>query len=155
MHYRDIAKALIERHEGRRLKAYDDATGKPVKSGDTVRGHVTIGVGRNIGQRGLSDAEVDIMLANDLADGEAAAAAFAGPAWEKLNDVRKAVVIDMAHHLGMPKLMMFARARRAVQDGDFDAAASEMLDSDAARKHLVRWAELADLMRAREEIPSV
>ena len=35
-------------HEGMRLKVYDDANGNEIRAGDTLVGHPTIGVGRNI-----------------------------------------------------------------------------------------------------------
>lgn len=38
-------RAFIEREEGLRLEAYDDATGRPVPAGGQVRGVITIGIG--------------------------------------------------------------------------------------------------------------
>jgi lysozyme len=43
----NLQKLLIK-HEDLRLFAYDDATGKPLKPGDTLKGHVSIGIGRNL-----------------------------------------------------------------------------------------------------------
>lgn len=51
----DLAKALIEHHEGRRAHPYTDTTG-----------NLTIGVGRNLSDRGLSADEIDLLFANDL-----------------------------------------------------------------------------------------
>ena len=66
MTYLSIAARLVRQHEGVRYEPYDDATGKrPI-----ALGHITIGVGRNLEARPLTDDEVDYLLANDLAENE-------------------------------------------------------------------------------------
>ena len=56
---------LIEDHEGRRSHIYTDTVGK-----------LTIGVGRNLTDRGLSDDEIDYLLANDIKIAKRPSAAF-------------------------------------------------------------------------------
>jgi lysozyme len=46
---------LIEHHEGHRAFAYYDIVGK-----------LTIGVGRNLTDRGLSDDEINLLFINDM-----------------------------------------------------------------------------------------
>ena len=59
--------AELTRDESCRLVAYDDATGAPIKPGTTVKGHCTIGVGRALDARGISPAEAQYLLSNDIA----------------------------------------------------------------------------------------
>lgn len=59
-------KALILAHEGYRLMPYDDRTGKPVKvlpSG----GKITIGIGRNLSDVGISMKVATLLLEEDIA----------------------------------------------------------------------------------------
>ena len=53
--------------EGEVLRVYDDKTGHPVGAGSTLLGNPTIGVGRNLAGRGLTQAEAEYLLSNDLA----------------------------------------------------------------------------------------
>ena len=39
---------MITDHEGLKLKVYDDGNGEELIAGDTLIGHPTIGVGRNV-----------------------------------------------------------------------------------------------------------
>jgi len=63
---RDRLRHSIAGHEGLVLKAYDDDDGKVVNPGKTVRGWVTIGYGRNLIGRGITQAEADYLLTNDM-----------------------------------------------------------------------------------------
>ena len=48
----DNVTDLISLHEGVKYRVYDDANGKEIKAGDTLVGHPTIGVGRNVAADG-------------------------------------------------------------------------------------------------------
>src|SRR5271166_4005215 len=63
------AELLID--EGKRLLVYDDATGLPLKKGMTLVGNPTIGIGRNLAGRGITDAEAEDLFSNDCAAAEA------------------------------------------------------------------------------------
>lgn len=60
---------------------------------------------------------------------------------------RKEVLIDMAYNLGVNGLMGFKNMWKALEDGDYDRAADEMLDSKWARQVGRRATELAEIMR--------
>lgn len=60
-------RAELHGDEGVVLKVYDDATGKPIGPGSVVRGNPSIGVGRNLCGRGITMAESESMLSDDLA----------------------------------------------------------------------------------------
>ncbi len=128
----DSAADLIQWHEGRRLVAYDDATGKSIGPGSTLEGHPTIGIGRALDVRGISDDEAEALFAADVA--ETSTALSRELAWVlELDPVRRAVLVDMAFNLGLRGVLSFRRALAALKAGDCETCAVEMLDS--------RWAE--------------
>jgi len=122
----------IKHHEGIRLAVYDDATGDPVVQGYTLKGHPTIGVGRLLTEgRGITEAEVNFLLMNDINDVMSEAAQFDW--YAGLNSARKAVVISMIFNMGLPRFSKFEKTIAHIAAGDYTKAADEMLDS--------RWAE--------------
>lgn len=66
----------------------------------------------------------------------------------KLDDERQDVIIDMSFNLGRPKFSKFKKMILAVQECDFDEAANQILDSNAARDPLTqgRYRDLAERM---------
>lgn len=133
----DIALELIKHDEGLSLLPYED-----------TEGYVSIGYGRCLALNGISEAEAELMLENDMLVATKDASQFAGDIWEKLSDVRKAVLISMAFNLGLPRLVKFVKFRAALQDCDFETAANEMLDSKWRRQVKGRAERLANLMKA-------
>lgn len=130
----------LEAEEGRVRHAYTDHLG-----------FLTIGVGRLIDDRrggGLSDAEIDILLANDIRD--RAAALQGWPAWRRVrhDPVRAAALVAMAFQLGAAGLAQFADTLAAVADGRFDDAARAMLDSRWAQQTPARAYRVAVMMRS-------
>ncbi len=140
-----MASELVRLHEGYRQKAYDDATGEHLRPGYTLVGVPTVGWGRNLRDVGIRRHEAEILLAEDLKEAIARARAFAGRAWEGLSVERRAVLTDMTFNLG-GRLSSFRRLRAAIQAGDFEAAAGEMLASRWARQVGRRAETLADMM---------
>lgn len=135
MSYRDILRAQLIVDEDLRQKPYLDTVGK-----------LTVGVGRNLDDKGLSREECLYLLDNDIEDAEQDARTLF-PSFERLSDARKAVVCNMAFNLGRDRLARFLRFREAVQGQDWERAAAEMLDSTWARQVGNRAVRLADQMR--------
>jgi lysozyme len=124
----------IELHEGLRLKPYRCTAGK-----------LTIGVGRNLEDRGITLAEARILLANDLADvrnGLLNALPWVG----NLDEVRQRVLVDMAFNLGLQGLLEFKRTLAAVKGGQYQQAATMMLQSRWAKQVGQRAERLARMM---------
>lgn len=71
----------IKRHEGLKLKPYRCTANK-----------LTIGYGRNIDDVGISEAEAEVLLSNDL-ERCANEVAKHVDAFDKLNDARQAVLV--------------------------------------------------------------
>ena len=60
-------REMLIRHEGLRLRPYDDATGKQHRTGVPIRGKLTIGVGRNLDDAGITREEALTLLDHDIA----------------------------------------------------------------------------------------
>ncbi len=112
----DHFKAHLEWAEDRRSKPYVDSVGK-----------LTIGIGRNLDDRGLSDAEIDFLRDNDIKDVLALAATLTY--WGRLNDARKLVVADMLFNMGLGRFLKFKEFAAALASNDYATAADEMVAS--------------------------
>lgn len=137
---RDKLKALLIRHEAVALKPYKD-----------TRGKITIGVGRNLEDCGISEAEAMAMLDNDL--GRAVAyCRDAYPWFNNLCDTRQNVIASMVFNMGAAKFSEFKKMLAAVERRDFEGAANEMLCSAWAGQVKGRATELAQMMRDGDTI---
>lgn len=112
----------LERDEGIRKFPYRDTVGK-----------ITIGVGRNLDDVGVSQDEIELMLANDI---KVATLKLedAFPWTSGLDDVRREVLISMTFNMGIGGLAGFKDFLNKMQSGDFRAAAGAMLDSKWAQQ---------------------
>ena len=130
-----IAEKIIKGHEGLRLRLYKCSAG-----------YWTIGYGRNLEQRGISLAEAEFMLANDLKECEEDLRTF--PWWVGLSQARQAALMDMRLQLGASGLRNFQRMLAAIAGGDYESAAEEALDSKWAREDTPRRAQdIARMLR--------
>ena len=138
---------LISDHEGVKLKVYDDATGQELKAGDVLVGHPTIGIGRNVAKDGLgiSQEEAEFMLMNDISRVKEEIKNFP---IEHLNEVRTAIIIDMAFNMGITRFnpTMWKKTFQAIVNEDWQKATTEMLDSNWARQTKRRSAKLSQMM---------
>lgn len=132
---RDLKEMLI-RHEGMRAHPYKCSAGK-----------LTIGVGRNIEENGISHAEAMFMLQNDIRRCTKEAQTSI-PEFDTFSPIRRMVIIDMIFNMGLPRFMKFNRLLSALAKRDWDWAANEMLDSDWAKQVHGRATELALMMRS-------
>lgn len=126
-------------HEGLRLKPYRDTMGK-----------LTIGVGRNLIDVGISHDEAMMLLHHDVQRLRAALPRRIA-VWEQLSPLRQRVLLDMAFNLGLRALMQFTQMLAALQRQDFERAAQEMLCSQWAHQVGERARRLARWMRTDEE----
>ncbi|MFA5176647.1 MAG: glycoside hydrolase family protein [Candidatus Omnitrophota bacterium] len=91
-------------------------------------GKLTIGIGRNIEDNGISQAEAEFMLENDIAEAiELCKRLF--PVFDELNDVRQEVLVNMMFNMGYNKFSGFKRFIAATNAKDFKRAAAEMENS--------------------------
>lgn len=107
---------LLILHEGLKFKPYHCTAGK-----------LTIGVGRNLDDVGISFDESMILLDNDIAK---AMKFLLGQKWfTLLSDPRKTVVIDMVFNMGPGRFQGFKKFIECLNKGDFTQASIEMMDS--------------------------
>lgn len=133
----NLLRDLLIRHEGLRLKPYRDTVGK-----------LTIGVGRNLYDIGISKDEAMLMLSHDIERCEREAGTF--PWFSGLTQMRKYVILSMIFNLGFPKFLTFKNLIHALSGGAWDEAANEMLRSKWAEQVGKRAEELAHMMRHNE-----
>jgi lysozyme len=132
---RERLKAQLRTDEGVRYKPYKDTVGK-----------TTIGVGRNLDDRGLSPDEVNFLLEGDInlcvldLDREL-------PWWKQMSDARQEVLLNMCFNLGIDRLLGFQNTLAFMEAGRYDAAAGGMLQSKWANQVGARAQRLAKMMR--------
>lgn len=130
----DAIKTELRRDEGLRLKPYRDSLGK-----------LTIGVGRNLDDVGISDAEADALLDADV--GRAVAGLDrALPWWRGLSEARQRALVNMAFNLGLPRLLGFKAMLADLESGDYAGAARAAIDSRWARQVGARAQRLAMIL---------
>ena len=145
-------------HEGLELKVYKDTLGID-----------TIGVGRNLEDRGITDGELmhmnllreeihttgiteedaRFLLGNDI-DIVERELLDAHPCMERLDDVRIRVLLDMAFNLGVPRLRKFKNMWAGIHEGDYIRAGDEMMDSRWANQVGARAVRLCKMMKDGE-----
>ena len=154
-------EALIDQlilHEGLKLQVYQDHLGID-----------TIGVGRNLEDRGITDGELAFMnmlkteiyeqgiteaharflLCNDI-DIVEEELRNAHECIERLDDVRIRILLDMAFNMGVPRLCKFKNMWAGIHDGDYVRASAEMLDSRWATQVGRRATRLSEAMKTGE-----
>ena len=129
----------IKHHEGFVEHVYDDSLGIP-----------TIGYGFAI---------KDLILEEDLCDeillrklrilGRSVMGKF--PFFDSLPSDCKDVLMEMCYQLGVTGVSKFKKALKAMEDGDWEKAADEMLDSKWARQTPNRAKEMSDIIRSLHE----
>lgn len=150
----DLIKQLAI-HEGIELEVYEDTLGIE-----------TIGIGRNLKDRGIADLELAhinktmseiyedgiteedaYFLAErdiDIVEGELFAAK---PICNRLDGIRQMILLDMAFNMGIPRLMKFKKMWANIEGNHYELAAIEMLDSLWADQVKGRATKLSEAMK--------
>lgn len=132
---REELKMQLEIDEGIRLKPYRCTAGK-----------LTIGVGRNLDDNGITKGEAMFMLDNDIAKIERELD-VTFPWWKQMSEKRQQVLCNMCFNLGLTRLKGFKRMLASMKAGKYNEAAEEMLASAWAKQVGVRALRLASKMR--------
>lgn len=118
--------------EGVRTKAYDDATGKEVTA---PSGRLTIGVGRNIEDNGISEATISQMLQEDIECClKEAQRLFGLDFFNSLSTPRQHAIIMMIFQLGAAGFFEFRNTIAAIKQNNFALAAEHARKSLWARQ---------------------
>jgi len=132
----DILVTDLLRDEDMKLKPYLCPAGK-----------LTVGVGRNLEDVGITEAEATLLLANDIKRTRAELDR-ALPWWRDLPYPWQRGLTNMAFNLGLTRLLDFKLMLAALKTGDGETAAREALDSTWAREQVgIRAKRIAALYR--------
>lgn len=125
----------IQSHEGLRLKPYYDTVGK-----------LTIGYGRNLTDVGISAAEANYLLGNDIQS--AIRTSQAQDWWPYVcgNDVWENVFIELIFNMGAGGVANFKTMLACAKAGDGVGAGNALLDSTYARQVGKRARDLAAML---------
>jgi len=131
---------MIMRHEGTGPKSgtrylpYTDTVGK-----------LTIGYGRNLTDRGISEHEAKSFLAMDIQD--TITHLHLNYRWfDRLDGVRRDAIVDMAFNLGAKKFSGFVKFIQALDRSNWPEAQQEMLNSLWATQVGDRATELSEMV---------
>ena len=128
----------LKLHEGLKLKPYPDSVGK-----------LTIGIGRNLDDRGISREEAYQLCANDICN---VTNQLEQHGWyNQLDTIRKKIITDMGFNLGVPGLLKFKNMIQCIKDKQYIAAANEMRDSRWHNQVGKRALRLEKMMRTGED----
>jgi len=152
---RDELVKMVALHEGIVLNVYQD--------------HLninTVGIGRNLDDRGITDGEllfmnktIDDVYDNGLTEEEAYYLCMndiaivekelldSKPVVNQLTDVRQMVLVDMAFNMGVPRLKLFKNMWLAIEKVNYPLACAEMLDSKWANQVGKRAVRLSEAMK--------
>lgn len=135
-------KAMIRRHEGLRLFAYEDSVGVLTVG----YGHAFLGPEAAKVRKGQSFTlpEIEGFFEKDF---QIALRDYGKLAIANLDEVRKCVIIDMLFNLGLPRFLGFEKMLSHLKNRDYAGAGKEMLNSKWARQVKGRADELAAMMR--------
>ena len=138
---KDREKLTVElmRDEGVKLKVYKDSLGIE-----------TIGVGRNIRDKGITADEAMFLLENDIEECLADCLRF--PWFADLDGVRQRVLVNMRFNLGAKGLRTFKNTLRLIERGEFLLAAANMLKSKWSKQVGKRAIRLAAMMETGRDV---
>ena len=131
-------KNLLVKHEDFKPFPYVDTSG-----------HITIGIGRNLSDRGISPTEGLQLLDDDLQYFIAKLSHYV-TCFDTLSDNRKICLVDICFNVGLNGLLNFTKMLAALSHDDYETAAVEILNSKAAQQCPERYHQLANIMRTDE-----
>lgn len=133
----DVAPLLdeLKRDEGVRLKPYRCTAGK-----------LSIGVGRNLDDVGITESEAEYMLRTDVARSMSDLDRFF-PWWRRMSEPRQRALCNMAFNMGIGTLAKFRKMLAALERGDYEDAAREALSSAWATQVGARSQRIAAMIR--------
>ena len=155
--YRDIAIPIAPPTPDQGLAMNRDALINQLLSDEGLRlkpyrcteGRLTIGIGRNLDDSGITQDEAMYLLANDIRK-TYSEVTNAMPWIVKLNDARQNVLLNMAFQMGTKGLLKFKQTLGHIQAGEFNQAATAMSQSLWAKQTPARAHRLAEQMRSGE-----
>lgn len=128
-------KNLLVQHESYKQFPYTDTTG-----------HLTIGIGRNLSERGISTNEALSLLDDDIFYFSSKLDSLL-PYFSSLDDNRAIVLVDMCFNVGVRGLLEFKEMLKYIEEKDYEKASQEISNSKAAHQNINRYQQLAYIMK--------
>jgi len=128
----------LEREEGKLSKPYKDTVNK-----------LSIGVGRNLDDVGLSDDEIMYLLGNDITRVERQLDVNL-TWWRGMCDARQVALASMCFQLGITVLLAFKKSFQFLRNGQYELAANEALDSRWGKQVPARAKRVTEMIRTGE-----
>jgi lysozyme len=126
---------LLIQHERYKQLPYTDSVGK-----------ITIGIGRNLTDRGVLPTEIDMMLDHDV-DYFYNFLTTRFIWFQHLNENRQLALIDMCF-MGTGHFMEFEKMIAALETGDYEKAADEILNSEYDKQVGQRAIDISNIIRS-------
>jgi lysozyme len=145
----DVYEQIQRDEGGYRLKPYFDCCGRFWSECECpVKGKLSIGVGRNLDDRGITATEGHLLFTHDVAAAKADVNTRLPWAASALDDARYGVLVNMCFNIGIGPLMRFQRMLAAMRGQDWQKAADELMDSEYAQQVGDRARRLSEQMRS-------
>jgi len=93
----------------------------------------TIGYGRNIQERGISEQEAEYLLMNDIKDALRECAGLF-PLFPEFSEARRNALVDMMLNMGLPTFLEFQHMIKAINKDEWNKAAVALMDSAYAKQ---------------------
>lgn len=148
MNHDDLTN-LIKRHEG----SLKNKAGRHILY-QCTENKWSVGWGRNLTDRGISEGEAILMLQNDIKQAQADVTTLMPyiATFAKIYTPRYCAFVDMMLNIGMTRMKQFKKMLTAAEKGDWKTAAKEILNSKYAKDVGDRANEIAYLVEYNEEI---
>lgn len=142
-----VVQHMLIDHEGLELLPYFDCCGKFFRKCNCKdQGKLTIGVGRNIEDIGISENEAQGLELNDIKRATSQIER-AFPWFNHLSSPRRVVIVSMVFNLGLDGFKKFEKMIKQIESGDFASAAKEMTKSKWASQVGDRAIKLAAILK--------
>lgn len=115
-------------------------------------GKLTIGIGRNLEDKGITREEAYYLCRNDINECHRQLS-LTFPFYDRLPFEKKEILLNMCFNMGLPRLQGFKRMLAAMAVNKWDEAAKEMKKSDWARQVGVRAERLINKMKINSPQP--
>ena len=129
----DKLREMVMRHEGLSLMPYRCPKGK-----------LTIGYGRNLESKGITEYEADMLLADDLKE---CLRDVEEITQRLVMDNRTRALVDLRYQTGSYGFKTFVKMIAAILSRDWNRAADELMDSEYGRNFPKRARELEGMLR--------
>lgn len=117
---------MLTQDEGKRVYPYDDKTGQRVH-GEV--GCITIGIGRSLESKPLSEAVIQFMFEEDVGEALEIATSLFSREWESIQENRQLALVNMIFNLGDTGFGKFRKLIEAVRHQNWPGAALEAENS--------------------------